>query len=66
MTAKRFQVALFFPGEHRDYVSQVAEILAKSLGQSRVFYDEWHSTRQNWRVLIWMCCCSRFTTIIQN
>ncbi len=43
MTAKRFQVALSFPGEHRDYVLQVAEILAQSLGQDKVFYDEWYT-----------------------
>ncbi|MBX9637266.1 MAG: TIR domain-containing protein [Nitrosomonas sp.] len=43
MTTKRFQVALSFPGEYRDYVSQVAEVLAKSLGKDRVFYDQWYT-----------------------
>ncbi|MBS0587296.1 MAG: TIR domain-containing protein [Proteobacteria bacterium] len=43
MTTKRFQVALSFPGEHRNYVSQVAEVLAESLGKDKVFYDQWHT-----------------------
>ncbi|WP_287600140.1 TIR domain-containing protein [Thiothrix sp.] len=43
MTAKRFQVALSFPGEHRDYVSQVADGLALALGRDRVFYDRWYT-----------------------
>ncbi len=43
INAKRFQVALSFPGEHRAYVSQVAEILAMTLGKEKVFYDEWYT-----------------------
>lgn len=43
MTTKRFLVALSFPGEHRNYVSQVAEVLAESLGKDRVFYDQWYT-----------------------
>ncbi|QTR53091.1 TIR domain-containing protein [Thiothrix unzii] len=43
MTAKRFQVALSFPGEYRDYVSQVAAILGQKLGQDTVFYDQWYT-----------------------
>ncbi|PTQ78443.1 TIR domain-containing protein [Nitrosomonas oligotropha] len=43
MTTKRFQVALSFPGEYRNYVSQVAEVLAKSLGKDKVFYDQWYT-----------------------
>ena len=41
MITKRFLVALSFPGEYRDYVSQVAEALAKSLGKDKVLglYD---------------------------
>ncbi|MBE7525856.1 MAG: TIR domain-containing protein [Gammaproteobacteria bacterium] len=42
MTTKRFQVALSFPGEYRDYVSQVAEVLKQSLGKDKVFYDQWY------------------------
>ncbi|QQZ29235.1 TIR domain-containing protein [Thiothrix subterranea] len=43
MTTKRFQVALSFPGEYRDYVSQVAVILGQKLGQDAVFYDQWYT-----------------------
>ena len=41
---KRFRVALSFPGEHRDYVSKVAEALSQSqqLQKSQIFYDEWY------------------------
>lgn len=42
MTNKRFQVALSFPSEHREFVSQVANVLAKELGYQAVFYDQWY------------------------
>lgn len=42
MTTKRFQVALSFPGEHRKYVEEVAQLLAKELGEEVVFYDNWY------------------------
>ncbi|MCX7088306.1 MAG: DUF1566 domain-containing protein [Methylococcales bacterium] len=42
MSAKRFKVALSFPGERRDYVLQVAELLAEELGKAAVFYDDWY------------------------
>lgn len=38
-TRKRFDVALSFPGEHREYVKRVADRLAKNLSPERVFYD---------------------------
>ncbi len=41
--AKRFNVALSFPGEHRDYVEKVADGLVKSLTQSKVFYDDYYT-----------------------
>lgn len=41
MLRKRFKVALSFPGEYREFVSQVANWLAKNLGQQAVFYDQW-------------------------
>lgn len=47
---KRFKVALSFPGEHRPYVSKVAEILAAELGKDKVFFDNWYTaelTRPN-------------------
>lgn len=36
----RFKVALSFPGEHREYVSAVADELKKRLGKGTVFYDK--------------------------
>jgi len=38
----RFQVALSFPGEHRNRVRSVAEALASALGKDSVLYDEWY------------------------
>ncbi|WMJ08101.1 TIR domain-containing protein [Nitrosomonas sp. sh817] len=43
MITKRFLVALSFPGEHRNYVHQVANALAEKLGQDKVFYDQWYT-----------------------
>jgi hypothetical protein len=40
--ARRFQVALSFPGEHRDFVAQVAESLAAAVGREQVLYDKFH------------------------
>ncbi|MFZ2727589.1 MAG: TIR domain-containing protein [Methylococcaceae bacterium] len=42
MTDKRFKVALSFAGERRDYIAQVAELLASELGKDKVFYDAWY------------------------
>lgn len=39
---RRFKVALSFPGELRDLVTPVAEVLGKELGYGRVFYDRFH------------------------
>ena len=36
----RFDVALSFPGEHRDYVERVAMGLAEALGPNACFYDK--------------------------
>ena len=41
--AKRFKVALSFPGEQRDYVLQVAESLAEQLGREAILYDAWYT-----------------------
>lgn len=38
-TRKRFDVALSFPGEHREFVKKVADRLATQLSPERVFYD---------------------------
>ncbi len=42
LAPNRFHVALSFPGEHRAFVCQVAEALAKKLTRDRVFYDDWY------------------------
>ncbi len=34
-----FKVAVSFPGEYRNYVSKVVDILRESLGKDQVFYD---------------------------
>lgn len=41
-TPRRFLVALSFPGEKREFVEGVAEILADKLGREQVFYDFWY------------------------
>src|ERR1041385_2125541 len=38
----RFLVALSFPGEHRQFVADVAGILSRELGEERVLYDRFH------------------------
>jgi hypothetical protein len=40
--AKRFRVALSFPGEKRTYVDAVASFLGDALSKDRVLYDYWH------------------------
>ena len=44
---RRFQVALSFPGEHRDRVEKIAEALAARLGRDHILYDRWHSEEFN-------------------
>ncbi|OHB79644.1 MAG: hypothetical protein A2Z25_00530 [Planctomycetes bacterium RBG_16_55_9] len=39
---KRFCVALSFPGEHRDFVEEVASHLASHVGRERVLYDKFY------------------------
>ena len=41
--ARRFAVALSFPGEHRRFVRSVARRLADELDRDRVFFDEWYA-----------------------
>ncbi|MFA4956869.1 MAG: TIR domain-containing protein [Candidatus Methanoperedens sp.] len=41
-TRKRFDVALSFPGEHRNLVKTVADILAKQLDRERVFFCDYY------------------------
>jgi hypothetical protein len=42
MSAKRFRIAFSFAGEKRDYVAQVAAILAKRYGEPAILYDKYH------------------------
>jgi hypothetical protein len=42
LNTKRFQVALSYAGEHRNFVAGVAEHLSRNLGQNRVFYDRYY------------------------
>jgi len=39
---RRFEVALSFPGEHREYIKKVAAHLATKFGEERVLYDHYH------------------------
>ena len=42
MTPKRFRVAFTFAGEKRDFVAEVASILATRLGEASILYDKYH------------------------
>jgi tetratricopeptide (TPR) repeat protein len=42
MEPKRFRIAFSFAGEKRDFVAQVAAILARRFGKERVLYDKFH------------------------
>jgi tetratricopeptide (TPR) repeat protein len=42
MTSKRFRIAFSFAGERREYVSQVASILAERFGEDAILYDKYH------------------------
>lgn len=42
MSTQRFKIALSFPGEHRDFVEQVATRLADRVGRDRVLYDKYY------------------------
>ncbi|MCX6899110.1 MAG: hypothetical protein NT105_10450 [Verrucomicrobia bacterium] len=39
---RRFDIALSFPGEHREFVSKVAAVLAKASSKERILYDKFH------------------------
>ncbi len=41
-STKRFDIALSFPGEHRNFLEQVAEQLSASVGRDRVLYDKYY------------------------
>src|SRR6059058_1228445 len=40
--SKRFRIAFSFAGEKRDFVAQVAAILAKRFGKDKILYDKYH------------------------
>lgn len=40
--ARRFDIALSFPGEYREFVAGVAEHVAAAVGRERVLYDTYH------------------------
>ncbi len=42
MSTKRFRIAFSFAGEKRDFVAQVAAILAQRFGQDKILYDKYH------------------------
>ena len=42
VSEKRFAFALSFAGEHRNFISNVAEHLATAVDRQRVLYDRWH------------------------
>lgn len=42
MEPKRFRIAFSFAGEKRDFVEQVAAILAARFGGERILYDKYH------------------------
>ena len=40
--SKRFRIAFSFAGEKRDFVAEVATILAMHFGEDRILYDKFH------------------------
>jgi tetratricopeptide (TPR) repeat protein len=42
MTQRRFRVAFSFAGEQRDFVGEMATVLAKSFGEHAILYDKFH------------------------
>lgn len=42
VSTKRFRIAFSFAGEKRDFVKQVADLLAKRFERDRILYDKYH------------------------
>ncbi len=42
MDAKRFRIAFSFASEKRDFVAQVATLLAERFGEAKILYDKFH------------------------
>ena len=51
MSAKRFRIAFSFAGERREFVAQVAAILAKKFGEDKILYGKYHEAEfANWKL----------------
>jgi tetratricopeptide (TPR) repeat protein len=44
VSTRRFRIAFSFAGEKRDYVAQVANILAQRFGEDAILYDKYHES----------------------
>ncbi|NOT86610.1 MAG: tetratricopeptide repeat protein [Lysobacter sp.] len=42
VSTKRFRIAFSFAGEKREFVQQVADLLAERFGQGKILYDKYH------------------------
>ncbi|MGC3957092.1 MAG: AAA family ATPase [Verrucomicrobiota bacterium] len=45
MSSKRFRIAFSFAGEKRNYVKQVADLLAKQFGEDKILYDKFYEAK---------------------
>ena len=45
--SRRFQVALSFPGEHRDRIENITNLLARYIPRDQILYDHWHAAEFN-------------------
>ena len=51
MSTKRFRIAFSFAGEKRDFVAQVAAMLAARFEQDKILYDKFHEAEfANWKL----------------
>ena len=50
LNTKRFQVALSFAGEHRNFVEGVAEQLSRNLGQNQPFPAKAYAIENKWLI----------------
>jgi len=40
--SKRFRIAFSFSGDKREFVAEIAAILARNFGEDRLLYDKYH------------------------
>lgn len=45
MSTKRFRVAFSFAGEKRDFVAQIAALLANRFGEDKILYDKYYEAK---------------------